>query len=90
LEVPGSLGDVKVCEYLGEFFEGPAEDLDVVGLPEVVNERRFGREVFEVVRQHLASAASSFPLLHAVEEGLEEIVGAGDDAEAASDLLRSR
>lgn len=44
--------------------------------------------MFEVVGQYLASTASSFTVLHPVEEGFEEIVGAGDDADCPSHILR--
>ncbi len=58
----------------------------VIGTGEVEGKGSAGGKDLEVSREDLPATATSFPMLHLVEEAFQLVVGSRNDANAAADL----
>lgn len=78
------MGCVEFGEGLRETVEGAAQDRDIVGSPEIEGKSRSRRELFKVLSEDLTAAAPALAVLHRVEEGFENVVGAIHQTDAAA------
>jgi len=82
------------CIQLGKggwkFCKGSTKDADIIGTSQVYGEGSRWGEPFEILRENLASATSAFATFERAEPGLEDIVGAINQAGASAAFLGNR